>query len=210
MRWVNRLTLRCNRGEEIVVSDEKANQRKRELLRKYNNESNRVARESVETALLLLMEEKDFASISITDIVARAGVSRSAYYRNYATKEAILASVFDQSVDAILETIRLPLQEAEPARVYVQLFHSVQEKVSLFKIIQQANLQWAFQSRVSEHLMQRIPDGQYAKRYQLCSWIGATVNVLFLWISRGMQESPEEMAQIFRNEIRGELAPWLI
>lgn len=186
------------------------NQKKRELLKKYNVESNRIARESVETALFLLMEEKDYGSISITDIVNRAGVSRSSYYRNYATKDAILSSVFDQSVDAILESMQLPLQASAPTEIYVQLFHAVQEKTSLFKIIQQANLQWAFLAQVSEHLMQRIPDDQQAKRYQLCSWIGATVNVLFLWINNGMKETPEEMAQICYSEIRGELSPWLI
>ena len=70
--------------------------RKLELLKYYNQEANLVTQESIETALLLLMQEKDFESISVTEIASRAGVSRTAYYRNYASKEDVLRNVFNR------------------------------------------------------------------------------------------------------------------
>ena len=70
---------------------------RRNALRLSNAESNRLTRECIESALLILMEDKDLEDISITSIIKRAGVSRSAYYRNYSSKEDILANVFDEA-----------------------------------------------------------------------------------------------------------------
>ena len=54
------------------------------------NESNLLTKECIVTALLRLMQEKKYESISITDITTLAGVSRMAYYRNYKSKDEIL------------------------------------------------------------------------------------------------------------------------
>ena len=188
------------------MSDEKANQRKRELLQKYNDESNRVTRESVETALFLLMEEKDFSNISVTDIVNRAGVSRSAYYRNYNSKEEILSSVFDQCVDAIMESLRPSLMECREQDVYLRLFETAAEQQPFFSMISKANLEWMFLTEVNHRLIKRIPENLIAEQYHLCSWIGATVNILMTWLRHGMQESPEQMAEICSGESR--LSPY--
>ena len=42
-----------------------------------------LTREAIETALLQLLEKKELAKISISELVKRAGVSRAAFYRNY-------------------------------------------------------------------------------------------------------------------------------
>lgn len=59
-------------------------------LRLSNEETNRLTRESLETALLQLLQEQDIRDISIEALVQRAGVSRMVYYRNFGSKEAIL------------------------------------------------------------------------------------------------------------------------
>lgn len=46
-------------------------------------------------ALRALMDEKDYADISITDIVSSARVSRMAFYRNYKDKRDILIGRFE-------------------------------------------------------------------------------------------------------------------
>ena len=44
-----------------------------------NQEANQITRESIETALLHLMEKKDLPQISISELVKKAGVSRNAF-----------------------------------------------------------------------------------------------------------------------------------
>ncbi len=48
----------------------------------------------ITNALISLMEEKDYNSISITDITSKAGLSRVTYYRHFDTKEDVLIRFF--------------------------------------------------------------------------------------------------------------------
>ena len=54
------------------------------------NSAHRLAIDCIYEALIQLMEKKDYKDITITDITRKAGVSRMAYYRNYADKDEIL------------------------------------------------------------------------------------------------------------------------
>ena len=58
---------------------------------KIKNESNRLAKECIVTALIELMKVRDYHSISITEITHKAGVSRMTYYRYFSSKEEILS-----------------------------------------------------------------------------------------------------------------------
>ena len=49
-----------------------------------------ISPQRIVAALTELMSEQDYASITITEITQRAGVSRMTYYRNYSSKEDIL------------------------------------------------------------------------------------------------------------------------
>ena len=55
-----------------------------------NIELNNLTKESIVTAVLLLMENMPYNKITITDICKKAGVSRNAFYRNYPKKDAIM------------------------------------------------------------------------------------------------------------------------
>ncbi|MEE0391693.1 MAG: TetR/AcrR family transcriptional regulator [Lachnospiraceae bacterium] len=46
--------------------------------------------ESLETALASLIETKNFSEISISELVKKAGIARSTFYRNYECKEDII------------------------------------------------------------------------------------------------------------------------
>lgn len=49
----------------------------------YNKELNYAIKEALQDALILLMKEKQYRSISITELCKKAGVSRMAFYNNY-------------------------------------------------------------------------------------------------------------------------------
>lgn len=66
-------------------------------LSQSNKEINQLTKESIETALLFLLEKKDLKHISISELVRKAGVSRNAFYRNYKSKEEILEVYYDRT-----------------------------------------------------------------------------------------------------------------
>lgn len=63
------------------------------------NSTHELAVDSMFTALKLLMKEKDYSEITITDIVKRAGFSRMAFYRNYSSKDEILTHRLRKTLD---------------------------------------------------------------------------------------------------------------
>jgi len=104
------------------MSERKISEKSLENLRKSNQESNFLTREAIETALLQLLEKKDMAKISISELVKRAGVSRAAFYRNYDSKEEILESVFKRSVHNIMEQLSHYDVKTDLYLVWVHLF----------------------------------------------------------------------------------------
>ncbi len=73
-------------------------------------ESNKITKECICTAFLILLENKSIEEISITELVKRAGVSRSSFYRNYKSKD-----VFNDIFNTLLKKIRKYLKEYETA-----------------------------------------------------------------------------------------------
>ena len=50
-------------------------------------------------SLLRLMSEKHFSDITVSDIVARAGVARASYNRNFESKEDVIAPAGAMIID---------------------------------------------------------------------------------------------------------------
>ncbi len=178
------------------MSENETGMASREALRLSNEESNRLTKECIEAALILLMKKSDFDSISITDIIKKAGVSRSSYYRNYNSKEAILTDVFNQAAETIVNALSEELAEQNKISSYCILFEKILECKQLFEIIQKAGMVDKFQMAVNKKYLQMIDASMSVAYYRVLSWIGSIFNIIFGWINREYQETPEQMACI--------------
>ena len=178
---------------------ENANQtemKRRNALRLSNEESNQLTKECIEAALVMLMKDHDFDSISITDIIRRAGVSRSAYYRNYTSKQDILANIYERVATTIVDALSIELATQNMVNSYRVLFDKVQEISSLFEIIQMAGMMDQFQMTVNAKYLQAIDVNSATEYYRVLSWIGSIFNIILGWMQRENRETPEQMAQI--------------
>ena len=61
-----------------------------EALKRNNEESRRLTREALFEALYLLIEEKEYKQIKVTELCEKAGVSRQAFYRNFSSIDEVL------------------------------------------------------------------------------------------------------------------------
>lgn len=174
------------------------NLKKLELLKQYNEESNKITQESIETALLMLIEEKKFSSITITEITAKAGVSRNAYYRNYSSKEDILRNVFHRADNLVLDKVSTFLTD-DSFNAYLELFQAVLENANIFKIILNADMAGQFSEEMNHRFTDDIPKNNYLERYRKLFWLGALHNVIFQWLKDGMVQTPEEMAAFMKS-----------
>lgn len=169
---------------------------RRNALRLSNEESNRLTRECIEAALILLMKESAFQSISITDIIRKAGVSRSAYYRNYTSKEDILTNIFRKAAETIVDALSEQMTKQNMFRCYHVLFTKVYDNKTVFEIIEKADMVYQFQSAVNEKYLSFISSESIEQHYRVLSWIGSVFNIIFGWMTRNFAETPERMAEI--------------
>jgi len=56
-------------------------------------------------ALLLLMDEKPYDKISVSDIIIKAGIARQTFYRNFKDKEEVIVQYFSNIFNSELLTI---------------------------------------------------------------------------------------------------------
>lgn len=161
------------------------------------NEINALTKECILTALLRLMEEKPYKSISITDITTLAGVSRMAYYRNYSSKEDILLKRLEDEEKKIIESVNG--QRAKSLKdiiCYVSNF--IQENSDVITAIYNADLTHKLTDMLNKRIHSYFPvavqntEGKYAVKF----YVGAILSVYRYWIDTGMEEPAETITEI--------------
>jgi len=167
-----------------------------EILRLSNLESNRITKECIESAVVLLMKEKAFAEITITDIVKRAGVSRTAYYRNYSSKEDILHSLVKEVVNNIVTSMSMYDPAKDLYKFWLEMFKGIKPFSETFQILLKANMGETLLFEISQKLQKDIVETDVINRYGQFFWSGAVYSVLIEWIRNGTRETEEEMAMI--------------
>ena len=163
-----------------------------EILRLSNEESNRVTKECLRIAMFKLMGREDFEKISITEIAKCAGVSRVAFYRNYASKEELVEDICRNLFSRLTESLTGERFLADRKEWYTVFFRTIRENSEYYRIYLDANLRL----ENGNILESAYPSSTAEGRYINAAREGAFVNVLVEWFRAGMKETPEEMGEI--------------
>lgn len=169
---------------------------KREVLRLNNIESNRLTRECLEMALIYLMGEKPFDKITVTELVQRSGVSRTAFYRNYTTKGDILKGIGDELVKTIQTMLEKPEYRENPYQWYMECFTIAKEEAEIINLLLKAHISFETLFENGSILDMLYPSDSYEERYQKLATEAAFHKILHVWVEEGMQEPIEDMAAI--------------
>lgn len=170
--------------------------RKRAALRLSNAESNRLTRECIRTALIFLMRDTPFDKITITAIINRSGVSRAAFYRNYSSKEDVLLEIGRRLSEKISKSLTDEKYLHNPHQWYADCFADIKNNSDYFKLFIEAKMPPDFifhLNSLSEDIRSALSPKEYYKRLALES---AVKEIIVAWFKHGMEESPEEMADI--------------
>lgn len=166
------------------------------ILRMSNEESNRLTRECLQTALIYLMNEKPFDKITITELVKRSGVSRTAFYRNYTAKEDILWELNHAFINKLASSFIQVRDQKDSYRWYYSFFHEVRDNADTMRLLLQANLPTApliSPEFIINRLSLTLDTEEY---YHFLAWQGAFATVLINWFRDGMKEDVEYMAKL--------------
>lgn len=168
---------------------------KKEILRKSNEESNRVTKEAIQTALLFLMREKPLEKITITELAKMSGVSRTAFYRNYTSKEDVLDEIGNLFLDRLRESFLSTKYQSCHRQWYYDFFRDIKENAEIFRILLQVHLMRNLVDDIDFllekwNLLEHSPE----KKYAVLAWKGAFSSILVRWFQDGMKESLDFMA----------------
>lgn len=183
------------------MSDQPTELQKRDVLRMSNEESNRLTRECLQTALIQLMSEKPFDQISITELVRRSGVSRTAFYRNYTSKEMILTEMSDAFIQILTTSLSDIKKREDSFQWYRRSFQIVYKNAKLFQLLLDAHVP-LYQIVGSYIILEKImPSSTSEEHYRLVALETGFAAILADWFRRGMKESIDFMAEFCADQL---------
>ncbi|WP_243291831.1 TetR/AcrR family transcriptional regulator [Bacillus sp. FJAT-47783] len=175
--------------------------------KKSNNPSSIRSRKMIIDALLQLMEEKPYHKISIKELTDTAQLVRKTFYRNFKSKEDVL----QEYITGLMNEVEQKFEEVDVLTPYIMAklyFEFWQKHIDFLQLLQQNNLfiivlkqlndyTPVINSKYKAELMKGYDD-KFLEYYTVFNTAGIW-HMLEKWISLGVKETPEEMAQIYSD-----------
>lgn len=182
----------------MSIGGEKMKQNSKTVSPMSNKGRNIYVTEHITKSLLALLEDKAAEDISISELCNNAGVGRASFYRNYNSKEDVLKTyinkLFNEWKISWEKNNDIPLSS-----VINMIFGHFEQHRAFYNLLNKRHLIYLLKDVILDTmgLTTDLPKSEaYAKAfvaYSLYGWIE-------VWFQRGMQESAEEMKQLFQNQ----------
>jgi AcrR family transcriptional regulator len=178
---------------------------------KRKNITTRMMKEYIAESLMLLMAKKAYDDISIKEITDKAGVNRSTYYRNFASKDSIVEFWFSGIMSEYMDDYSNSSDSS--AENYLNtIFNCFYKHKKEFLLIHSNGL-----SHLILHTLNKIFEENTGnkklpimERYKRYFHTGGIYNFLVLWLSSGMKESPEMMVKAAISCFPSKIVPMLL
>lgn len=167
-----------------------------------NNRRRRESQEKIEKVFISLLQDRQINEITVSDIIKQAALNRSTFYANY-------EDIFDLA-DKVKERL-----ESEFSSIFADYdyFNERGGALTMFRHIKENQLFYKTYFKLcydDKHLIS-IYDTKRAEKEQISSNIRYHIEffrnglnaIIKLWLANGCQETPEEMAQVLKQEYRG-------
>lgn len=152
------------------------------------------------SALMELLEKKEYDEISIQDIVDKAGFSRMGYYRNFKSIDEILDYYLKENTDNFFKTSGIFVKGTSVEKFVAVLFHYLcsEEVKNLFILLNKRHLHLNFYRYFAINY-QKL---DYENDPYIYSFFGSGYfGVFYKWVSTGCKETEEELTAIVLNII---------
>ena len=172
----------------------------------------RRTRDALGDALVALMQEKSFDTITVQDVLDRAKVGRSTFYSHFSDKDDLLMSDAEEFFESI--AMALSVHGDKSDRVFpVQEFFSHISEAKQFvdalmasgKFHDSMELAHGLFARGIERRLSEVPRGQGIAADErpaiAFAHAGTLLSLLTWWIDRGMKQEPAEMDQLFHRMV---------
>ena len=167
-----------------------------------NNKRRRDSKEKITKAFVELLQTREIKDITVSDIIKNTGLNRSTFYANY-------IDIFDLA-DKTRETL-----ENEFSNLFAEYdyFNERSGALKMFTHIKENQLFYKTYFKLcydDKHLISTYDPKRAEKehldsnlKYHIEFFRNGLNAIIKLWLSGGCKESPEEMAQVLKQEYSG-------
>jgi AcrR family transcriptional regulator len=167
-----------------------------------NNKRRRDSQDKIEKAFIELLQTREIKDITVSDIIKNTGLNRSTFYANY-------IDIFDLA-DKTREKLENDFSNLFADYDY---FNERSGALKMFTHIKENQIFYKTYFKLcydDKHLIS-IYDTRRAEKEHMDSNIKYHIEffrnglnaIIKLWLAGGCQESPEEMAEVLKQEYRG-------
>ena len=164
-------------------------------------------RHLLSAALVELISEKDYDSITVSDIIDRANVGRSTFYAHYRDKDDLLVGELDRVIDVLIRQTPHESHEEDLFFPSLGLFRHVGEQYELYKALVWGPGIDLLIKHLQKSLSRRIEGGLQTSgkifdipiSVQANFVAGSFLTLLKWWLENKMPYSPEQMDEIFKK-----------
>ncbi|MDO4329455.1 MAG: TetR/AcrR family transcriptional regulator [Lachnospiraceae bacterium] len=171
------------------------------LTKKMFTNRNRFTRQCIGEAILMLTQQKGFESVTISDIVKKAGVSRMTFYHYFCSKTDAVNNYLQEIINGYLEECPENLTSAalcEEERIRHALCY-FDRYAFFFKTLEEENLYYLMINAINEYMILYAAPNYSGSVYDLYYYAGALLNVFLQWEKGEKQEPVDEIVQILAS-----------
>lgn len=172
-------------------------------LKAHSQEINKISKESLITSLILLMKQKPYDKITISELCIKAGVSRTAFYGNFKTKDDLITLYVLNMNTELINKIGSPFRNDTSLDWYINLFQVIKDNSEILILIFKAGFQKKY-LEILNSMVLHIPSIPIEKKYQRLIWSGGVENALSYWLlESSLKESVEDIALYCHKNLNG-------
>lgn len=162
-----------------------------------NEGRNAYVIEHITNAMLDLLAEKPINDISISELVDKAQVGRASFYRNYTYKEDILKAYLNK----ILQEIKSEWEKDSNSPLSEQLRRIIlhfENNRSFYELLNNRGLAYLLKDTILG-IFELNAECEKAEAYMKAFAAYALYGWIDIWFQRGMKESADEIAELFKT-----------
>jgi AcrR family transcriptional regulator len=172
----------------------------------------RHTRDVLGDALLTLMQEKPFRTITVQEVLDRAGIGRSTFYAHYRDKDDLFLSDLEDFFE-LMSTVLLRHPEASnrvaPVReLFAHVYDMRQLQATLIAADKQRHfleMGQEYFARAIEQRLGELPPSRMIDRVLRTAMAhalaGALLSLMLWWVDHGAPTSPERMDNLYHQMV---------
>ncbi len=169
--------------------------------------SKKSAKDKIEKAFIVLIQDRDINKIFVTDIIKMAGVNRSTFYANYLDIFDLADKIKENMYRDVLELYRDEAIKKEHSYDYLKLFRHIKDNQLYYRTMFRLNFD--FTNYYDFHLEVDEAIKYYGTAdkidYHIEFFKAGISAVIKKWLFNDCLESPEEIADIIYSEYMGKM-----